>query len=85
MDIKVLEKELEKNDFGVEIIIERNNSENATSLRKLQRARVSPCRHRAMPITIISVGVNGTVGSRDGGRIGEEAQMRTAMRMPAAI
>ncbi|KYQ57624.1 hypothetical protein ALC60_03586, partial [Trachymyrmex zeteki] len=34
--------------------------EDEASQRKLQRARVSPYRRRATPITIISVGVNET-------------------------
>ncbi|EGI62427.1 hypothetical protein G5I_09211 [Acromyrmex echinatior] len=43
-------------------IVEENDTdpEDKASQRKLQRARVSPYRRRATPITIISVGVNET-------------------------
>ncbi|KYN34175.1 hypothetical protein ALC56_11281 [Trachymyrmex septentrionalis] len=52
---------LENEDGDTEIVEESGTDpEDKASQCKLQRARVSPYRRRATPITIISVGVNET-------------------------
>lgn len=78
IDITILETRKADVRRSISIVEESDTDpEDEASRRKLQRARVSPCKRRATPITIISVGVNETTGGRGwrrlGGRRGENA------------
>lgn len=69
MEVTVLETRKVDVDPSISIVEESGTDpEDEASQRKLQRARVSLCRRRATPITIISVGVNETTRGREEGR-----------------
>lgn len=65
VDVTILETRKADVRRSISIVEESGtDTEDEASQRKLQRARVSSCRRRATPITIISVGVNETTGGR---------------------
>lgn len=70
VDVTILETIRKADVRSISIVQESGTDlEDEASQRKLQRARVSSCRRRATPITIISVGVNETTeGGGEGWR-----------------
>lgn len=78
IDVTILKTRKANVHRSISIVKESDTDpENEASQRKLQCARVIPCRRRATPITIISVGVNETTGGRGWRTHRDEEEMRT--------